>query len=105
MDIQIYKDEPLALPLGELSAKLTERVNEVKHMTNAKFKKLITLTVALLLLLNISVYVLASAKTAIDLSEKGSITLVLKDKETGAAISGKKFSLYRVATVRPDGDS
>lgn len=74
-------------------------------MTDRKTNRIISLLVASLLLFTMSLYVFAGDSITVDLSQKGSISLFLSDKETGEAIRGKKFSLYRVASAYTKADS
>lgn len=66
-----------------------------------KLKKITVLALALLLIANIGLFALAAP----DLTQKGSISLTLLDKETGAPVEGKKFSLYLVAKAHTKGES
>lgn len=74
-------------------------------MTNIKFNKLISLFVATLILIGVCFSAFAASQTAPDLTQKGSVSVTLSDKETGSPISGKKFRLYLVAEAHFSGDS
>ena len=42
----------------------------------------------------------AATAASIELTRKGSITVTLRDSESGSAVSGGKLTLYQVATVK-----
>lgn len=66
-----------------------------------KCRKLTLVLIAVLLISVMSVAVMAERELP-DLSRKGSITVTVRDTETGEPVSGGSLTLYRVAAVQVD---